>query len=722
MEDVQPNEFRMSRKGSTRVPTVRSSHRVTSWRGYRGRGQSRRSSEDNSARGSQPWHGPAPSRQCLTTKPPPPLPSRERHSYDRGSMYRAEIAPHFDQPPRRAEAGAVSVPPVSFQQDFSSLGEPRRSLKQPDIKPSSECHGGALGGSQLACEDWFSKKRAQLLERDHWSSVNSSQRDLTKDHSLRRAIHAPPHEVGRNNDFNETQTHPAVYSPPTIQPECCPPQTAKSVATHNPSDRGSSCVVDPGAIAPVNMSPLSWNLTYAVETDQLHEGRSYQIPCREGHQNSPSQGPAPSTSINPDEIIDLTQELSKSSAEKVRRWNAFRSGVLDVPLLLPAQTISNHFPTATASTSRLEAREDTMEMDLAEDNGGCCHYGQLDVVEPDRPTTLNAHDSSLPTSFGLLGENFRLPLELYDRFRRIVNINDFPPIIVTMHGFINRIREIGSSRPCQVLWSPGIPTQEHVDDACLLPSGHDTVSIILAHAREDAQLTFLSFKDNQVFGENVLRRDWKRAKKGGVSALATMLQPLKFASGGYDHQIHLWSMDDDLSHASSVQLTVRHTSMIHSLLPIRDTSHKLVSAGADRNVHLWDLCSERVARTLKTSNTPHNIHRTESPFCTLLEVAHLDLQFEVHDHRMVPRCPVHRFGFATQVPPGRYMKGDTWSHFFVSGDRDGRVRVWDLRNVSGEPYVCQCFENEVTQVVKTESHILACSKRSEYRLISIHDG
>ncbi|KAI6130491.1 hypothetical protein EDD16DRAFT_1090466 [Pisolithus croceorrhizus] len=193
MEDVQPNEFRMSRKGSTRVPTVRSSHRVTSWRGYRGRGQSRRSSEDNSARGSQPWHGPAPSRQCLTTKPPPPLPSRERHSYDRGSMYRAEIAPHFDQPPRRAEAGAVSVPPVSFQQDFSSLGEPRRSLKQPDIK----------------------------------SSVNSSQRDLTKDHSLRRAIHAPPHEVGRNNDFNETQTHPAVYSPPTIQPECCPPQTAK---------------------------------------------------------------------------------------------------------------------------------------------------------------------------------------------------------------------------------------------------------------------------------------------------------------------------------------------------------------------------------------------------------------------------------------------------------------------------------------------------------------
>lgn len=226
----------------------------------------------------------------------------------------------------------------------------------------------------------------------------------------------------------------------------------------------------------------------------------------------------------------------------------------------------------------------------------------------------------------------------------------------------------------------------------------------------------------KVFGENDLRRDWNKMKKGGVSALTTMLQPMKFASGGYDHQIHLWSMDDDLSRASSVQLAVRHTSMIHSLLPIRDTSHKLVSAGADRNIHFWDLCSERVARTLKTSNTPHNIHPTESPFCTLLEVAHLDLQVEVHDHRMAPRCPVQRFGYPARVPPGRYMKGDTWSHFFVTGDRSGQVRVWDLRNVSGEPYVCQCFEHEVTQVVKAGSHILACSKRSEHRMISIHDG
>lgn len=117
-----------------------------------------------------------------------------------------------------------------------------------------------------------------------------------------------------------------------------------------------------------------------------------------------------------------------------------------------------------------------------------------------------------------------------------------------------------------------------------------------------------------------IARPWNATKKGGVSAVTSMLQPLQFATGGYDHVVHLWDVKADLSAASSRALPIKHTSQIQSLLAIRDTSHKLLSAGADCNVHFWDLSSERVVNTVKTSNMPYHAHTTLSPFCTLLEV------------------------------------------------------------------------------------------------------
>jgi WD40 repeat protein len=105
-----------------------------------------------------------------------------------------------------------------------------------------------------------------------------------------------------------------------------------------------------------------------------------------------------------------------------------------------------------------------------------------------------------------------------------------------------------------------------------------------------------------------------------VSAVTTMMQPFMFASGGHDHIVHLWDINADVSSASPRPLAIKHNSLVQSLLSIRDTSHKLVSAGADCNVHLWDLASERVVNTMKTSNSVYHAHETSSPFCTLLEV------------------------------------------------------------------------------------------------------
>lgn len=61
---------------------------------------------------------------------------------------------------------------------------------------------------------------------------------------------------------------------------------------------------------------------------------------------------------------------------------------------------------------------------------------------------------------------------------------------------------------------------------------------------------------------------------------------------------------------------------MQSLLPMRDTSHKLVSAGADCTVNVWDLSSERLVNTLKASNSVYQLHPSYSPFCTLWEVCY----------------------------------------------------------------------------------------------------
>ncbi len=155
-----------------------------------------------------------------------------------------------------------------------------------------------------------------------------------------------------------------------------------------------------------------------------------------------------------------------------------------------------------------------------------------------------------------------------------------------------------------------------------------------------------------------------------------------FASGGYDHLVHLWDVKPDLSAAHPRALSIKHNSVVQALLSIRDSSHKLISGGADCSLNVFDLPSERVVNSLKTSNIVYNLHPLASPFTTLVEVAHRDLQFEVRDHRVVPESPVHRFGYNCQQVAGRFIRGASLvgSTLFACGDREGMVRVWDMRD------------------------------------------
>ncbi|KAH9844061.1 uncharacterized protein C8Q71DRAFT_793666 [Rhodofomes roseus] len=167
-----------------------------------------------------------------------------------------------------------------------------------------------------------------------------------------------------------------------------------------------------------------------------------------------------------------------------------------------------------------------------------------------------------------------------------------------------------------------------------------------------------------------------------------------FASGGYDHVVHLWDASRNVSRPSPTSLVIKHTSTVQSLLAIRDTSHKLISGGADCNVHIYDLSSERVVNTLKTSNSVYHIHEALSPFCALLEVAHRELQFEIRDRRLVPREAVQRFGYPSQTTHGRYIKGKI-----------------------------PCFPGQrIIQVVFDDARLVACSEDHELAYIHYRSG
>jgi WD40 repeat protein len=118
-----------------------------------------------------------------------------------------------------------------------------------------------------------------------------------------------------------------------------------------------------------------------------------------------------------------------------------------------------------------------------------------------------------------------------------------------------------------------------------------------------------------------------------------MMQPLSFATGGADHAIHLWNVDHDLQTIrSGPPLAIRHTSQVHSLLPVQDSSHKLVSSGADCNVNVYDLPSERVMTTIKLSNPGFHVHRFGNPSTLLIQVWLLERLRDLVGLKSRPDC------------------------------------------------------------------------------------
>ncbi|KAG2158853.1 uncharacterized protein EDB93DRAFT_1116712 [Suillus bovinus] len=689
MEDRQPNEVRLDRKGKSTVPAIT----VTRRGGHRG---SFRGFQNNSSRGRPPYR---PNVLPHSTTSP-----AWNHSHKISSVSSLSVPgrslDHVRQEPSDHLAQSNLRPPKRTKfnsQQFSSRESQSEDLPHNNTPLPSPCPKVILGDHEA-------------------QAVFSPYRTIRNDHSLPRKM-----SQAVQRDLPSGRAHAirieSQYDKSAISTRDVVMGSTFGYGKETPKVSPCASGSTPG------LSHLAKSSTPASSKAVLGSCSTHAtIPQKKGSAIPGKQRALPSRVVSPlEEIIDLTVDPPDTHVivPPPMSTRFFRSGVLKIKSVSSKAPSAGDITYAAESITLPDSDSDDIAplRDLINRDGSMVAKLREEPAQVSSETLVNGpNEISSSVSALLLSSNpgpSRLTLDTHDKPRRVLSAHwNSSLIAVSMRGFVESL-----GMPNLVsqhnLRRPTAPTQESVDDACILHAG-DTSVIVLAHAREEKQISYLTFQTSMGTKYRVVDRPWNRTKKAGASVVSTMMQPLMFASGGYDHAVHIWNFSPDFMGVSSTLLAIKHTSVIQSLLPVRDTSHKLISAGADCSVHLWDLSPERVVHTFKTSNSPYHAHKTESPFCTLLEVGHRDLQFELRDHRMVPEHPAERFGFFTTELHGRYIKGDTWSHFFASGSRNGVVRLWDLRNVREQLASVSCFSNEqVIQVLKTESDMLAFSKRGD---------
>ncbi|GLB33619.1 putative WD40 repeats containing protein [Lyophyllum shimeji] len=707
-EDAQPNERPLNRKGGT-VPLVRATQ---AGKGalQRGRGYDLLTRNDH-----RPPNGPRTEAYPRVTS--------QNHSWYTDALKRARYdGPHTKRrrtfhesttdSRSRPDVAATSPSPLVKPPSRPRKSAKRKAQHEPtellvDLPP--QCRKGAPDSRQL-------RKQWQIAHAEELSAktgvplrfggyANDCARFVIDDN----AATLPEEQHGPNTREERTSVLPP------IQP-----------------------VVPPGS--DITMPNMNEEIIIVENVDDLEDTQSSLLalsPMRSEHESHPRQP-------TPLEFFEPPRQESPKAFEPLR---VFKSGVLSLApteadagaTIRPAVPVGTESPPSHSpgdTVSRLGFLNDTssLSQDPPEFAKGVAtelpNTVMTSVLKPTSLSTVNARTSfnhevaTLEKPSG--DESFRhklaafiqLPLSQSDKIRRILHLDTSSVVTVSMRGSLD-VSDFLPLRGTLKTSKPG----DSVDDACLLRAGNEHL-LIFGQARNQDQLSWCHLSlDTSQNDALPLPRPWNAAKKGGVSAVASMMQDLQFATGGYDHVVHLWEVKHDFSTASATPLAIKHTSQVQALLAIQDSSHKLVSAGADCNVHFWDLSSERVVNTLRTSNAPYHLHPTASPFCTLLEVAHRELQFEVRDHRLVPECPVLRFGYNTDKVHGRFIKGATSSDLFACGSRDGSVRLWDLRNVE-LPAVTATTDpgQKLVQVVFEQSHLVVCSEGGRMTLLRYDRG
>lgn len=144
------------------------------------------------------------------------------------------------------------------------------------------------------------------------------------------------------------------------------------------------------------------------------------------------------------------------------------------------------------SLSNRHRRYDASEADLS------CYSRDSSVVLEDEAEVLPSppDHSSLVRGFTLTCGNLPLSLGPHDRPRRMLHVDDFT-CVVTAHGIIDQVDTTSALKLDRNIRSPFLPFEELVDDTCIL-SHHGEPVIVLGHAREQNQVAFLYLGHGQV--------------------------------------------------------------------------------------------------------------------------------------------------------------------------------------------------------------------------------
>nr|VWO96881.1 Heterotrimeric G-protein beta subunit [Ganoderma boninense] len=296
------------------------------------------------------------------------------------------------------------------------------------------------------------------------------------------------------------------------------------------------------------------------------------------------------------------------------------------------------FSLAQPGSSIVADRSDTADADEQEDTGA--------ASQPIDPT---------PKLFRC-AQRVQMRKDSHDKPRRLLTLHPSGFLSVTMRGSLDLVEQ-ASLRYTPLRTSAGDGARQLVEDACVLHGTHKR-TVVIGRAGNNGQLSLVRIEDGKVREIGSFERRSQAEKKGGISAVCAMMQPGIFATGGYDHLVNLWTLPNEgnAPPTPSAPLAIKHSSAIHSILPVRDTSHKLLTGSADCSLAIYDLSSERTVNALKLSNPVYHVHGVESPFCALLELGHREFQFEVRDYRLVPETPALRFGYSNTKVHGRYTR------------------------------------------------------------------